>query len=70
MTRDDALEHAIDAITRLMTFLAREAGYQDPVAIEPEDERAKLMREFVEAQRALAGMAKRMERAGLMQVAA
>ena len=53
-----------------MTFLAREAGYQDPVAIEPEDERAKLMREFVEAQRALAGMAKRMERAGLMQVAA
>lgn len=54
----------------VMTFLAREAGYQDPVAIEPEDERAKLMREFVEAQRALAGMAKRMERAGLMQVAA
>ena len=53
-----------------MTFLCRDAGYQDPIAVEPADERAQLMRDFVEAQRALAGMAKRMERAGLLQVVA
>lgn len=50
-----------------MTFLARESGYQDPIALEPEDERAKLMRDFVEAQKHMARMAKQMERVGLLR---
>ena len=50
-----------------MYFLARDAGYQDPVAVEPEDERAKLQREFIQAQQAMFAMAKRMERAGLLR---
>ena len=50
-----------------MTFLCRDAGYQDPVAVEPEDERAQLQREFIQAQQAMLQMAKRMERAGLLR---
>ena len=50
-----------------MNFLCRDAGYQDPVAVEPEDERAQLQREFIQAQQAMLQMAKRMERAGLLR---
>lgn len=50
-----------------MHFLARECGYQDPAPLEPEDERAALMRQFVEAQSALQALAKRMERAGILR---
>lgn len=50
-----------------MNFLARDAGYQDQVAVEPEDERARLQREFIEAQKAMLQMARRMERAGLLR---
>lgn len=52
-----------------MNYLARETGYSDPTPIEPEDERARLQREFVEAQKAMSRLAERMERAGLLRVA-
>lgn len=45
----------------LMVFMAREAGYADPTPIEPEDERSRLQREFVDASRHLARMAERIE---------
>jgi len=32
-----------------MRFLCAQAGYADPVPVEPEDERAKLQREFIAA---------------------
>ena len=49
-----------------MNYLAREAGYSDPAPIEPEDQRARLQREFIEAQKAMQALAGRMERAGLL----
>lgn len=49
-----------------MNYLAREAGYSDPLPIEPEDERAKLQRQFIEAQKAMQALAGRMERAGML----
>lgn len=50
-----------------INFLARDAGYADPMPIEPEDERARLQREFIEAQRAMQKLAERMERVGLIR---
>ncbi|WP_342049905.1 MULTISPECIES: hypothetical protein [unclassified Cupriavidus] len=50
-----------------MNFMAREIGYEDPKPIEPEDERARLQREFIEAQKAMTALAGRMERAGLLR---
>lgn len=32
-----------------MVYMARECGYDEPKAIEPEDERARLQREYIEA---------------------
>lgn len=52
-----------------MNYVARETGYSDPTPIEPEDERARLQREFVEAQKAMSKLAERMERVGLLRVA-
>lgn len=54
----------------LVLFMARESGYTDPQPLEPEDERAKLQREFVQAQRAMSHLAARMERAGMLRSAA
>jgi len=45
-----------------MNYLAREAGYSDPQPVEPEDERARLQREFIEAQKSMSRLAERMER--------
>lgn len=45
----------------IATFLARECGYSDPQPIEPENEIARLQREFVEATKALGAMASRIE---------
>lgn len=50
--------------------MPRDTGYTDPQPIEPEDERARLQREFINAQRGLEALAKRMERAGLLRSAA
>lgn len=52
-----------------MNYLARNSGYADPQPIEPEDERARLQREFIEAQKAMAQLAGRMERAGMLRAA-
>ena len=49
----------------LAAYEAQDAGYAPPVAIEPEDERAALMREFVQAGKGFSGLVARMERAGL-----
>jgi hypothetical protein len=49
-----------------MNFLAAQAGYADPQPIEPEDERVKLQREFIEAQKYMAKLAGRMERVGML----
>ena len=45
-----------------MIFIARELGYSDPVPVEPEDEVARLQREFVEASKSLMTMANKIER--------
>lgn len=45
-------------------YRARELGYAPPVPIEPEDERAKLEREFVEAVKQMQRMSDRLERLG------
>jgi hypothetical protein len=42
-----------------MQFIARDAGYADPVPVEPEDEAADLERKFVGAVDTLAEMTKR-----------
>ncbi len=43
------------------TFLMQVAGYTDPVPLEPEDERAALQREFVDATKVQERIVKRME---------
>jgi hypothetical protein len=53
-----------------MNFIARDSGYADPAPIEPEDERARLQREFIDAQRSMQKLAERMERVGLIRSAA
>lgn len=45
----------------IAVFIARECGYADPQPIEPEDEIARLQREFVEATKTLGALANRIE---------
>lgn len=52
-----------------MTFLTRDAGYADPLPIEPEDERAALQREYIAAVKQLATISTRLEQNGLRSVA-
>lgn len=47
-----------------MQFLAASLGYAEPTPVEPEDERAKLQRQFIDATATLAAMAKRIESLG------
>jgi hypothetical protein len=49
----------------LAAFEMREAGYAEPQPIEPEDERAALMREFVQASKGFTALIARMDRAGV-----
>lgn len=44
-----------------MTFVLRDCGYADPVPLEPDDERAALQREFIEASKMIQKMAQRLE---------
>lgn len=46
-------------------YVLRECGYADPQPIEPDDERAALQREFVQASKSMERLFARMERAGL-----
>lgn len=50
-------------------FLMRESGYADPTPIEPEDERARLEREFIDAAKTVQAIAERMQRVGIRAVA-
>ena len=45
-----------------MHYIARDVGYSDPMPIEPEDERARLQREFIEASKHFTRLAAQMER--------
>lgn len=45
----------------LANYIMREAGYADPLPAEPEDEIARMQREFVEATKALGQLAARIE---------
>jgi hypothetical protein len=45
-------------------YLMREAGYADPVPVEPEDERARLERDFLEAAKSISKIADRLARIG------
>lgn len=45
-----------------INYVCADAGYSNPQPIEPEDERAKLMREFIEAQKLAKQNLDRMER--------
>ena len=51
-----------------INYLARESGYSDPTPIEQEDEKARLQREFIEAQRSMSMLANRMEKFGMLSV--
>ncbi len=46
-------------------YLMRESGYADPTPIEPEDERARLQREFIAAAHAVSGIGERLSRLGV-----
>lgn len=47
-----------------IVFMSRDAGYSDPVPVEPEDEITRLQREYVEATKALLTMAGKIEALG------
>lgn len=49
-----------------MNYLARETGYADPQPIEPDDEKARLQREYIEATKVMTKLAERMERVGML----
>lgn len=46
----------------VLAFIAAECGYAPPTPIEPEDERAQLHREYIEATKALVHLAARIDR--------
>lgn len=52
-----------------INYLTRESGYSDPSPIEPEDEKAKLMRDFIAAQKAMSVISERLVNVGLRAVA-
>lgn len=51
----------------LAAYEMQAAGYAPPQPIEPEDEQAALMRQFIESVKLQAEMTKRMERAGMLR---
>ena len=52
-----------------INYITRACSYSDPQPIEPEDEKAKLMRDFISAQKAMSSIATRLENVGLRAVA-
>jgi hypothetical protein len=48
----------------LAHYLLGEAGYQDPVPLEPADEAAQLMRDFIETGKRMEALAARLDRTG------
>jgi hypothetical protein len=45
-----------------MAFLSREAGYAEPVPVEPDDQVAELQRQFIDSTQRLAALARDIER--------
>jgi hypothetical protein len=43
-----------------INYITRDAGYSDPQPIEPEDEKAKLMRDFIQAQKVMSSISERL----------
>jgi len=59
----DGIEDALREVVRAaINYIARECGYADPAPIEPEDEIARLQREFVEATKQLGALAVQIEK--------
>lgn len=52
-----------------MSYITQALGYAEPQPIEPEDEKAALMREFINASKVMSALHNRMERAGLRAAA-
>jgi len=50
-------------------FISKHLGYSIPTPIEPEDEKAELMREFIQAQKAMSMLAEKLSNVGLRAVA-
>lgn len=50
-------------------FICAQLGYSTPTPIEPEDEKAKLMREFIAAQKAMSAITDKLANVGLRAVA-
>jgi hypothetical protein len=49
-----------------INYLSRESGYSDPQPVDPDNEKARLQREFIEAQKYMQQLASRMEKSGLI----
>jgi hypothetical protein len=45
----------------VMRWMAHDAGFAEPIPVEPEDERAKLQRDYIEATKMLAQIANRID---------
>lgn len=50
-------------------YLMRESGYSDPIPVDPEDERARLQREFIAAAETVQLIAERLARVGVRVMA-
>lgn len=53
-----------------MAYIAQTVGYAEPQPIEPEDEKAALQREFIQAGKTMQALFARMEQAGMKAGAA
>lgn len=51
-------------------YICHTLSYTMPQPIQPDDEKAQLQREFIEAQKSFAALSKRMESVGLLKVVA
>ncbi|AVL70848.1 hypothetical protein CEQ07_05115 [Oligella urethralis] len=49
-----------------INYISSEAGYSTPQPITPEDEAAKLQREFIQSMKAMQSLTEKMERKGLL----
>lgn len=50
-----------EGLHAIVQFITRDLGYEEPVPIEVEDEKAKLQREYIEAAKSMARIAERIE---------
>jgi hypothetical protein len=47
-----------------INYIARETGYSDPMPIDPDDQKAKLMRDFITAQKAMSAITEKLNSLG------